>query len=185
MDENMTLPLSPDQERKQAGRKGYVEYSDQTAALLLRRYSEGELLTDIIRDIGIEGLSNIWEWKIKHPGFAIQYSRARELSAEALELKALERAQAATGMTAQADRLYVDTLKWSASKRLPRVYSEKAEIALTVDADSQTMIENAAKARRLLMERLARMAVPEPLTLEHEATDANHDGSGPANGGMR
>lgn len=162
----MSKALAPAQPRKVNGNRTITPYDDELAAALLRRYSQGELLTEIMVDLGLPGLGTIWEWKIRNPNFAVQYSRARELSAEALELLALERAKSSTGMTAQADRLYVDTLKWAAAKRFPRMYSEKAEIAVSVSEDSQTTIENAGKARRMLMERLNKMAVPEPLTIE-------------------
>ena len=55
------------------------------------------------------------------------YARARVASAEALEAEALAIASGSTAESYQADRLRVDTLKWAAAKRNPRVYGDSVK----------------------------------------------------------
>ena len=55
------------------------------------------------------------------------YARARVASAEALEAEALAIASGSTAESYQADRLRIDTLKWAAAKRNPRVYGDSVK----------------------------------------------------------
>jgi len=127
------------------------------------RLSEGENILDICADDGMPAWSTICGWKIRHPEFAAQYARAREASAELFEARAIRRSANATAEDALAARLEVDTLKWAAAKRQPRVY-----------ADTQThkhegdVVHWTPEARRAEIDRLwAKRA--QPLTIEAEA----------------
>ena len=61
-------------------------------------------------------------------------------------------------------RVRMDALRWLASKRNPRVYSDKQQIDMTVRTVDLTAIIQAANAR------LARAR--EPITIEHEVAPA-------------
>lgn len=85
------------------------------------------LVTEAATRAGITA-KTVRQWAAEDATLGAQYARARELSAEALEHEALRVARAATAETSQADRVRIDTLKWAAAKRRPRVYGDQIDI---------------------------------------------------------
>lgn len=95
-----------------------------------QRIEDGELVDDAAKAEGTTRKS-IWQWAREDAALGDRYTRAREASAESLELEAIDVARKGTNDTAAADRLLVDTLKWAAAKRRPKVYGDR----LNIDAD--------------------------------------------------
>ena len=93
------------------------------------RICEAVIAGQTIREICAEKWAPAWEtirrWLGQFPAFQAQYARAREISAESFEAEIIEEARNATPETAAADRLRVDTLKWIAARRAPKVYGDK------------------------------------------------------------
>ena len=133
---------------------------------ICRRVQEGENTFTICAEKGMPSWHTLGTWKRQNLAFAADYARARETSAEALELAALLEARAATPENAHASRLYVDTLKWAAGKRNPRVYNDK--LLVIGDHEAPIVIEERRRARAEMIAKLDALARPEPLTLEHE-----------------
>ncbi len=71
--------------KKKTGRpKGSgSKYTEDIAATIVARLSEGEPLRHISRDLGIAWLT-IYRWMEAHEGFASRIARARELGQEAI-----------------------------------------------------------------------------------------------------
>jgi hypothetical protein len=95
-------------------------------AAVCERIAEGELVVEACKAEGV-GTRTFLAWSTED-GLQQVYVRAREAAADALADEALQVARGAKNETAQADRLLVDTLKWTAAKRRPRYYSDKMDL---------------------------------------------------------
>lgn len=88
-----------------------------------------------------------------------EWARAKEESADALADEIREEANNRTADPAFA-RVRIDALKWLASKRNPRTYSDKMQHDVTVKSVDLT---------RIISEANARLAGRAPRVLEHDA----------------
>ena len=98
-----------------------------------RRISQGEYVAKAAEAEGVTR-QTLWNWTEADPALLDLYTRAREESAAALEEEALEAAREALdgrNGNVNAARLRVDTLKWAAAKRRPKVYGDKAQVEVT------------------------------------------------------
>lgn len=113
-----------------------------------------QIITELAKGISVRALckrddmpepSTIYQWLIKHPEFAEQYARSKEIACEQLVDECLDIADDGSndwmesnnpdnpgwrfnGEHAQRSRLRVDTRKWIASKLLPKKYGDKLEV---------------------------------------------------------
>ena len=93
---------------------------------LLQRISNGEDVMELLAEDRMPAWSTLQRWRQNNPEFALQYARAREASAEAWEHRAWREARTAVDSeTSSAARVKVETIKWMAAKRNPRVYADK------------------------------------------------------------
>jgi hypothetical protein len=143
-----------------------LSYTPEVADELCERVEAGEPIKQICRDAGMPDWKTLLRWRRKVPEFATQYAHAREASAESLELAAIEESEKAVDSnTAAAARVRVDTLKWAAAKRHPRVYGER------IDANISGALSLSA-----LVAQSFKLAPPEPApTIEGRADDATDD----------
>jgi hypothetical protein len=89
---------------------------------------EGATVREIEATEGMPSWPTLRRWLRNNEEFRTQYAHAREASAEALELRMMDEAQTATDRdSAAAARVRVDTLKWIAAKRNPKVYGDKMQ----------------------------------------------------------
>jgi hypothetical protein len=70
-------------------------------------------------------------WLERYPEFASMYAHGRTLQADLMDDMILDTANACTPATAQADRVKISAFQWRAAKLKPKVYGDKAEVALT------------------------------------------------------
>jgi Bacteriophage Sf6, terminase small subunit-like len=112
------------------GRKP-MPFDPVRAAEFLERLERGEAIESICADKHMMSWPTVCRWKREFSGFAADYARTREASAESFEHLALAAARNATPEDFQANRLLVDTLKWAAAKRHPKVYGDKVEVGVT------------------------------------------------------
>jgi hypothetical protein len=124
---------------KQVNRTGRPsDYSEVTAAEICSRMIEGESLLKICADDDMPARVTIYRWLEKHAAFRDRYARAREAQAHyyfelirdiAFDDKDdffIENGKVvADHARVQRARLKVDSLKWTSSKLLPRVYGDK------------------------------------------------------------
>lgn len=114
------------------------EYSQATADEICERIAKGESLRSITsagRDDFIPCESTVRNWLAKgeagdepFAGFLRQYARAREHQADAKFDEAWEIAQKATPENVAVARLQIDTIKWQASKLVPKKYGDKLDV---------------------------------------------------------
>lgn len=104
-------------------------YTEEIGLKLCERIANGENVKAVCRDSDMPDWTTLMRWRLRFPEFATRYARAREASAEALEMEALEIAETATDKdTAAAVRVRVDAMKWAAAKRHPRMYGDRIDV---------------------------------------------------------
>lgn len=142
-------------------------YTQQLANLICLRIAEGESLREIVKSEGMPERATIYEWLLRRPDFADQYTRAREEQADTLadEIIAIADEQPEiipvldkrTGelIEHKLDNAFlqwqknrIDARKWTAMKLKPKKYGER--VALAGDADSPIKVEAEVQAENLL-----------------------------------
>jgi hypothetical protein len=123
-----------------------VKYTPELALSVCERVADGETLTEICREDGLPNKATFNRWVIAYPEVGRAYAAARELSAYALEEDALVLARHLTEHPGSAQRvrafdLLLNQLRWSASRRNPRVFSEKGTIQVTVPIQINTSLD--------------------------------------------
>lgn len=74
--------------------------------------------------------STLYKWMEQQPEFAAAFARAREsmAHADADRINAVVEAVEARTLTSDQARVMGDLLKWTASRRLPKVYGDKLQV---------------------------------------------------------
>jgi hypothetical protein len=116
-------------------------YSDEAAASLCAHLAEGGLLLDWCRQEGRPSVAAVYRWMEARPEFREAYARAREVGLHVMaeqvigisddasrDWKETEDGTALDHEHVQRSRLRVDSRKWLASKLLPKIYGEKAQV---------------------------------------------------------
>lgn len=111
--------------------------------LILEALAAGELVRDAIRPFSADVIR---QWKLETPGAQKEWDAAREESADALFDDALTAAYNRESDPARA-RVIVDTLKWAARIRNPRLYGDKAQLDVNVKTVDLTRIISEANQR--------------------------------------
>ncbi len=128
--DNVPIEATPNKP-KHAGGRPPMPYDEEIALDICVRMSNGENVSTICKEPGMPSWDTLAKWRMVHSEFSVCYARAREASAEALEYQALEAASDANPLDFQAKRLLVDTYKWAASKRAPKVYGDRIDATIT------------------------------------------------------
>jgi len=115
---------------------------------ILLRLSEGETLTDIVKDSHMPTVSTVYEWRRLYSPFMDAYTRARQDQADSYadkmntlaakcrnELSDLTDARLSNAWK-ETYRMELDALKWTSSKLKPQLYGDKA----MVDINSQVKV---------------------------------------------
>jgi hypothetical protein len=121
-----------------------VRYSEPLGLAICKRIAKGETLKSICKLPGMPDDSSVRAWAMERADFAPHYARARVLQAHAWAEGAVDVARDAgaeivldEGLPTQRvvrvvtheaighAKLIVDTMKWFASKALPKVYGDK------------------------------------------------------------
>lgn len=128
---------------------------------ILAGLAAGELVRDVLARAGISA-GEIRAYRMGDAQARSEWDLAREQSADALFDEAMAIARdpfervpnpenpdkpLITRRDAQYARLHVDTLKWAAAKRNPRLYSDKAQLDVNIKTIDLTRVINDANAR--------------------------------------
>ena len=122
-------------------------YSDDLSAVMCIRISEGESVNSICRDEDMPSKATFFSWLNTNKSFLDNYTRAKQLGAEAIAEDMFEIADDGTndwmekldkdgkassyqlnGEHVQRSKLRVDTRKWYLSKILPKKYGDKINV---------------------------------------------------------
>jgi hypothetical protein len=131
------------------GRKP-MPFDPERATEFLNRLEGGEAIHSICGDPNMVSWKTICRWKREFSEFAAQYARVRESSAESFEHLALAAAMNATPEDFQANRLLVDTLKWAAAKRHPKVYGDRIDATVTFTSGLADRLNAAMQRSRVV-----------------------------------
>jgi hypothetical protein len=103
-------------------------YGQDTIETICEMLADGKSLRAICREEGMPSTSTVCKWLAKNPDFAEQYTRARELQADALFDDILDIAdKGLIALDAAEDRrIQIDARKWMAGK-LKGKYSDKVK----------------------------------------------------------
>ena len=111
------------------------------------RLAAGELVKNILKAHGLERKA-LTMYVLAHPDNRRAWDEAREASADAFHDEAMDQARADVHKDlAQHVRTRIDTLKWAARIRNPRLYSDKSTVDLNVRSVDLTAIIRDANAR--------------------------------------
>jgi len=125
---------------------------------LCSRLAAGELVGDVLKSLGISDTMKR-AYLANEPDARREWDEAREASADAFMDEAMQVARGVPipnssgepidtrARDPQADRLHVDTLKWAARIRNPRLYGDKAQLDVNVRTVDLTRIITEAQAR--------------------------------------
>ncbi len=179
-DTQIAAPYAPIKAYGPMGAPRY-QYDIQAAVEICERISQGEGLRDVCSKHGLPSWPTIRKWLATETDFAIRYARAREASAEVLELEAIEIADN-PDLDPNDKRIRVDTRKWAAAKRNPRIYGEKIDLNVSgsLAVAPALDVSKLTPEELMVLERLLAKAKPEPraealpagLVIEHEAASA-------------
>jgi len=141
------------QDRRAISKKhlvGDIELPAYDAEMVLKicdRIQGGELLNVICSPTsGNVTTQTFWRWTVIFPECARAYAAAREISAYAMEEEALQIGRGVWGEPGSAQRvraadIYMNQLRWSASRRNPRIYSEKTAVKVVVPIQINTGLD--------------------------------------------
>ncbi len=108
------------------GTVNHVRYSKKVTNEICQRLAQGEVWHKICNTGRLPSYTTLYAWLGKHPDFAADYARAKEMAADLRADKVLVVAEEATAETVQRDRLRVGALQWHAGKAAPRKYGSRA-----------------------------------------------------------
>ncbi len=112
-------------------------FNEEIAETLFQRLSDGESLRTICEDEDMPARKTVRQWAYRNPAFADHYARARVEGMFALAEDALHRAKTCSPEEASSTRVYVDTVKWFASKMAPGAFGDKSTIDLHATTKSE------------------------------------------------
>lgn len=134
-----------------------------------RLATEPVSLQAILREPKMPKSSQVYEWLQKHPSFAENYARAREAQGDvdADAIAAIRQDMLDGKVTPEQARVAIDSLKWSAGKRKPKVYGDR--IDHTHDVTSRIVLVDARSAASGALDATAQL-VTQTAAIEHDKT---------------
>jgi hypothetical protein len=113
----------------------------------IARLAAGDLVRDIMKDHDVSR-AVLYGYLAANPTAKREWDMAREASADALYDEAMDNARGEVHKDlAQHVRTRIDTLKWAARIRNPRLYSDKSQVDVNVRTVDLTQIIRDAEAR--------------------------------------
>lgn len=122
-------------------------FTQHIASVICIRIAEGESLRKILRDEGMPAQSTVYDWLLRHPDFAEQYTRAREEQADSLADEIIDIADEQPEVIAVTDKKTgaliehkldgaflqwqknrIEARKWTAMKLKPKKYGDRMAV---------------------------------------------------------
>lgn len=107
------------------------DYSQAIADEICEWLADGNSLRTYCHMEGKPSYTTIFRWLDAHESFSDNYVRARQTQAhnDGDSMQALIRALEAGEIAPDVARVMMDGLKWTAGKRLPKVYGDKVQLS--------------------------------------------------------
>ena len=128
------------------GSRSITKYSPELALKICEKVAEGYTLSDICKGSGMPHRTSFQRWVMLYKDVAVSYQAARELSAQSLEDEALGLARELSGpnnfttVKVRAIDIALQQLRWSATRRDPSKYGQKAKELITVPIQINTTL---------------------------------------------
>lgn len=167
---------TPNQDRKlglprtKIGKKFVTEYQPDLALHIVEQIAEGKLLKDICTsENGMPHVTTFLKWVARVPELAQAYSAAKEISALMFEEEAIDIARASfkspgTAQKVTAANALINQLRWSAGRRDPKSYGDKAGAQITVPIQINTTLDMGSNS-------VQQVDMPDIYTIEVEAVE--------------
>lgn len=132
--------------QEKVGGRYVTAYNPHVAMRIVERIAEGELLKDICAEgQGMPHRGTFHRWVVNNAELARAYGAARELSAQAMEEEAIDMARAirknpGTSVNVRAYEVAMNQLRWSAQRRDPSKYGDKAQVSVRVPVQINTQL---------------------------------------------
>ena len=133
--------------QEQFGSRSITKYSPELALKICEGVAKGETLLDICKAPGMPHRASFYRWGMLYKDVAVSFQAARELSAQALEEEALGLARELSGkndfttVKVRAIDIALQQLRWSATRRDPSKYGQKAKETITVPIQIITTLD--------------------------------------------
>ncbi len=133
--------------RERFGSRSITKYSPELALTICEAVAEGKTLVEICKGTGMPHRASFARWVMLYKDVAISYQAARELSAQSLEEEALGLARSLSGpnsyttVKVRALDIAMQQLRWSATRRDPSKYGQKAKETITVPIQINTTLD--------------------------------------------
>lgn len=132
--------------KEKRGKRWVTKYHPDLALTICEKIAEGMTLSAICRIEGMPHRQTFNRWVVNNPDLTRAYSAARELSSYAMEEEALDlsreiRANPENSQKVRAFDIGMNQLRWSAMRRNPQVFSEKAALQITVPIQINTGLD--------------------------------------------
>jgi len=115
-------------------------YTPEAGQAVCDALREGRSLRAWCKEDGNPCYSTVFKWLEQQEAFADNYTRAREVQAhnDADRINACAEALELGAMAPDVARVITDAMKWTAARRLPKVYGDK--VALTGADDGAPLV---------------------------------------------
>lgn len=183
-EEQLNLPVV------HVNRRLYAKYDPQIALDIVERIAEGELLIEITaaqaRPLTVSR-STFLQWVETVPDLRHAYAVAIKLSAHAMEEKALIAAKLSADKPGSATQvsavsLYVNQLRWSATRRDPQNFSDKGNTQVVVPVNIRTTLDLGTGTNKTEINDIYKVSLPMQSPTDVEFTEAPSEDVVRANG---
>jgi len=156
-------------------------YTPEVTEVILGRLAAGESLRTICESDDLPDQRTVFNWLAKYPDFATQYTRAKELAAEAIaeeifdisddgrndwmEIQSSDGGNVGwrvNGEAVQRSKLRVETRKWYLAKILPKKYGDKVQQELSSPDGSAPTLNVVIRSVLDKPENIARRQIEQP-----------------------
>lgn len=134
--------------RERFGSKVMTAYSPEKAMEVIEGIVRGDTLTTICKKKGMPHRVTFYKWLSLYPDLKTAYDAARELSAQAMEDQALDMATELRrdghtwkGTAVRAYEVAMQQLRWSAARRDPGRYGQRAETNTVIPIQINTSLD--------------------------------------------
>ncbi len=149
---NLTVPkrrmdMTHAERSENFGSRSITRYSPELALRICEHVASGQTLKEVCTGTGMPNRTSFWRWVMLYKDVAVAYQAARELSAQALEEEALTMARRLSApnnfstVKVRAFDIAMQQLRWSATRRDPSKYGQKAKETITVPIQINTTLD--------------------------------------------
>lgn len=123
-------------------------FTQEIADEICARLSDGQSMRSICREESMPCMTTVFKWLRENEGFAQQYARAKDETADAMSEDILDIADDVTE-DPQSRRVRIDARKWIASKLKPKKYGDKLDLNADIKGSLAVTIAAGPKDERV------------------------------------